>query len=107
MRFVAAQFTALLGQDLWRETAAHANRMAQALAAGLRAVPQVRITQPVESNAVFAVLPRAAVARVQERFFFYVWNEQTSEVRLMCSFDTTDEDVAGLVAVIKEAVGSQ
>ncbi len=105
MRFVAAQFTALLGADLWRETAAHANRMAQTLAAELRSIPQVRITQPVESNAVFAVLPRESIARVQERFFFYVWNEQTSEVRLMCSFDTTEEDVSELAAVIRAAVG--
>lgn len=104
MRFVAAQFTALLGEDLWRETAAHANRMAQTLASELRSIPQVRITQPVESNAVFAILPRDAVARGQERFFFYVWNEQTSEVRLMCAFDTTEEDVSELVAVIREAV---
>src|SRR5919107_904223 len=105
MRFVAAQFTALLGEDLWRETAAHANRMAQLLAAELRAVPRVRITQPVESNAVFAVLPRESIPRVQERFFFYVWNEHTSEVRLMCSFDTTEEDVSELAAVIRDAVG--
>jgi threonine aldolase len=107
MRFVAAQFTALLGEDLWRETAAHANRMAQALAAELRAIPQARITQPVESNAVFAVLPPESIPRVQEHFFFYVWNEQTSEVRLMCSFDTTEDDVAELAAVIREAVKEQ
>ena len=104
MRFVAAQFTALLGEDLWRETAAHANRMAQTLASELRTIPQVRITRPVESNAVFAVLPRESIPRVQERFFFYVWNEQTSEVRLMCSFDTTEDDVSELAAVIREAV---
>src|SRR5215207_2937685 len=73
MRFVAAQFTALLGQDLWLQTAAHANRMAQALAAALREIPGVRLTRPVESNAVFAILPPNAVARVRERFFFYVW----------------------------------
>ena len=104
MRFVAAQFTALLGADLWRETAAHANRMAQTLASELHSIPQVRITQPVESNAVFAVLPHESIPRVQERFFFYVWNEQTDEVRFMCSFDTTEEDVAELLAVIREAV---
>ena len=104
MRFVAAQFTALLGADLWRETAAHANRMAQTLASELHSIPQVRITQPVESNAVFAVLPRESIPRVQERFFFYVWNEPTDEVRFMCSFDTTEEDVAELLAVIREAV---
>jgi threonine aldolase len=105
MRFVAAQFTALLDEELWRETAAHANRMAQTLAAELRTIPQARITQPVESNAVFAILPPDVVARVREHFFFYVWNEQTSEVRLMCSFDTTEDDVAELVAVIREALG--
>jgi threonine aldolase len=105
MRFVAAQFTALLGEDLWRETAAHANHLAQTLAAELRSIPQAHITQPVESNAVFVILPRDAIARVQERFFFYVWTEQIDEVRLMCSFDTTAEDVSELVEVIKEAVG--
>ena len=104
MRFVAAQFAALLEEDLWRETAAHANHRAQQLAAELRAIPQVRLTRPVESNAVFAVLPRGAIARVQERFFFYVWNEQTAEVRLMCSYDTTEEDVAELAAAVREAL---
>jgi threonine aldolase len=104
-RFVAAQFTALLTEDLWLQTAAHANRMAQALAAALRGIPQITITQPVESNAVFALMPPAAVVRVRERFFFYVWNEQTSEVRLMCSFDTTDEDVRELASAVREAVG--
>lgn len=105
MRFVAAQFTALLGGDLWRETAAHANRMAQALAQGLRAIPQVHVTQPVESNAVFALLPPDSVPRVRERFRFYVWNDQTNEARFMCSFDTTEEDVEELASVIREAVG--
>jgi threonine aldolase len=104
MRFVAAQFTALLAEDLWLQTAAHANRMAQLLAAELRAMPRVEITQPVESNAVFAVMPPEVVARVRERFFFYVWDAQTSEVRLMCSFDTTEEDVGELAAVVRESV---
>ena len=107
MRFVAAQFTALLAEDLWLRNAEHANGMAQTLAAELARVPRLTITQPVESNAVFAVMPRGAVARAQERFFFYVWNEQTDEVRLMCSFDTTEEDVAELLAVIREVVSRQ
>ncbi|MDT7781379.1 MAG: threonine aldolase [Acidobacteriota bacterium] len=105
MRFIAAQFTALLAEDLWLETATHANRMAQLVAAALREIPQVRLTQPVESNAVFAVVPRESIERIRERFFFYVWNEQTSEVRLMCSFDTTEEDVRELMFVVREAVG--
>jgi threonine aldolase len=105
MRFIAAQFTALFAEDLWLETATHANRMAQLVAAELHGIPQVRLTQPVESNAVFAVVPRESIERIRARFFFYVWNEQTSEVRLMCSFDTTEEDVRELVLVVREALG--
>ena len=105
MRFIAAQFEALLTADLWLQNAAHANRMAQMLAGELRRIPHVEITRKVESNAVFALLPRGQVAAVQQHFFFYVWNEETSEVRLMCSFDTTEEDVRELVSVIKASLG--
>jgi threonine aldolase len=104
MRFIAAQFEALLADDLWLENAAHANRMARLLAEGLAEVPRVRLTRPVESNAVFAHLPPEHVAAVQREFFFYVWNEATSEVRLMASFDTTEGDVRALVNVIRQAV---
>jgi threonine aldolase len=104
MRFIAAQFNALFTEDLWLETAAHANRMARLLADELAQVPRVRLTQPVESNAVFAVLPREHVAAVQQHFFFYVWNEETSEVRLMCSFDTTEGDVRELARAVREVV---
>jgi threonine aldolase len=106
MRFVAAQFNALLTEDLWLRNAEHANRCARTLAEEVARIPQMKITQAVESNAVFALMPRDAVPRVQERFFFYVWNEQTSEVRLMCSFDTAEEDVRELVGVIREIVTS-
>ncbi len=105
MRFISAQFEALLSDGLWLSNAAHANRMAQLLAAELAHVPQVQITQPVESNAVFARLPPQHVAAIQQHYFFYVWDEPTSEVRLMASFDTTEEDVRELVGVIKEVVG--
>ncbi len=105
MRFVAAQFNALLTEDLWLRNAEHANLMARTLAEEVARIPRMKITQAVESNAVFALMPREAVPRVRERFFFYVWNEQTSEVRLMCSFDTTEEDVRELAGVIREAVG--
>jgi len=104
MRFIAAQFNALFTEDLWLQNASHSNRMARLLADELRQIPQIEITQPVESNAVFAVVPRERVAGIQERFFFYVWNEQTSEVRLMCSFDTTEEDVLDFVGVVRELV---
>ena len=104
-RFIAAQFNALLTEDLWLRNASHANRCAQTLAGEIARIPQMKITQAVESNAVFALMPRDSIARVQERFFFYVWDEAASEVRLMCSFDTTEEDVRELAALIREAVG--
>lgn len=103
-RFIAAQFNALLTEDLWLENASHANRCAQILAEEIARIPRMEMTQAVESNAVFALMPREIIPRVQERFFFYVWDEQRSEVRLMCSFDTTEEDVRDLVAVIREAL---
>ncbi len=106
MRFVAAQFDALLTEDLWLRNASHANSLARALAEEIRLIPQMKLTQAVESNAVFALMPRDAIPRVQERFFFYVWTEQTSEVRLMCSFDTTEEDVRELSRVMREEVAS-
>jgi threonine aldolase len=104
MRFITAQFGALLTDDLWLRNAEHANRMAGLLTSELKQIPQVRITQPVESNAVFAIIPPEHVGAIRERFFFYTWDEQASEVRLMCSFDTTEEDVRELVKVIREFV---
>ncbi len=98
MRFVAAQFDALLRTDLWLRNARHANAMARRLGLGLGAIPDVTLTQPVEANAVFAVLPRRAIAPLQGESYFHVWDEPRNEVRLMCSFDTTADDVDRFVA---------
>lgn len=103
-RFLAAQFDALLEGELWLRSAAHANAMAQRLAAQVRDLPGVRITQAVEANAVFAVIPPAAVAPLCEVFLFYVWNEATGEVRWMCSWDTTEDDVDRFAALIAREV---
>src|SRR5882672_12836061 len=91
MRFISAQFEALLSNDLWRQNAQHANRMAQLLAQDLAKIPQIGITQKVEANGVFALVPKRYVPLLQKKYFFYVWNEETSEVRLMTSFDTSEE----------------
>ena len=104
MRYISAQFEALLTGNLWRENAAHANGMAQLLAGELGKIPQIRITQKVEANGVFAVLPKQFIAKLQKRYFFYVWNEETSEVRFMTSFDTTEEDVADFVSLVRKTV---
>lgn len=104
MRFVAAQFNALFTDDLWLANARNSNRMAQILARELAQIPQIQITQKVEANAVFAVIPAQYVPRIQARYFFYVWNEQVSEVRLMTAFDTTEADIMDFVKFIKETI---
>ncbi len=104
MRFISAQFEAMLSNNLWLRNAEHANRMAGVLARELRTIPQITITQPVEANGVFAIVPKKYVARLQKQYFFYVWNEETSEVRLMTSFDTTEDDIADFVALVRKIV---
>ena len=104
MRFVSAQFSALLSNDLWQKNAAHANSMAKLLAQELAKIPLVEISQKVESNGVFAIIPKKYIAKLQKQSFFYVWNEQISEVRFMTSFDTTAEDIGDFVALIKKTL---
>ncbi|MER7106814.1 threonine aldolase family protein [Streptomyces sp. NPDC000229] len=102
MRFVSVQFEALLAKDLWLRNARHANAMAQRLAEGVRAVDGVEILYPVQANAVFARLPHDVTRRLQERFRFYFWDEAAGDVRWMCSFDTTEDDVDAFVLALKE-----
>ena len=100
MRFVSAQLLALLEGDLWLRNARHANAMAARLADGVRGLPGLEITRPVQANAVFAVLPADVTERLQKRFRFYTWDQHTGEVRWMTAFDTTEEDVDVFAAAI-------
>nr|WP_202446909.1 low specificity L-threonine aldolase [Streptomyces sp. SID5468] len=102
MRFVSVQFEALLAGDLWLRSAAHANAMATRLAEAVRGIDGVRVVRPVQANQVFAVLPKDVTERLQKRYRFYVWDEPTGEVRWMCSFDTTEQDVDAFAAAIAE-----
>lgn len=104
MRFLAAQFDALLTDELWRRCASHANAMAARLADALAAVPEVSITHPVQTNVVFVRVDPAVTAALQERYAFYVWDESTHEVRWMCSWDTTADDVDRFVAALRDAL---
>jgi len=99
MRFVAAQFLAMFEGDLWRECASHANSMARRLAEGATQAG-IEITQPVQANEVFAVLPREITPALLERFRFYVWDKSANEVRWVTSWDTAEEDVDELVAAL-------
>ena len=105
MRFIAAQFTALLSDDLWLRNARRSNAMAALLLDGVQGIPGVEITRKREANAVFARLPREKIPDLRKRVPFHYWNEHTGEVRLMTSFDTTEEDVAAFVRAIEEALG--
>jgi threonine aldolase len=101
MRFISAQFEALLSNDLWKRNAAHANAMAKLLEKELKKFPDVKITQPVDANGVFAQVPAAWIPELQKESFFYIWNDKTLEIRLMCSFDTKEEDINKFAEKIK------
>lgn len=105
MRFISVQLEALLTRDLWLRNARHANSMAQRLAAGVREVDGVEILHPVQANAVFARLPHDVTERLQKRYRFYFWDEAAGDVRWMCSFDTTEEDVDGMLTALREEMG--
>lgn len=106
MRFVSAQFLAMLDGDLWLRSATRANAMAARLEDGLATLPGVTVTQRVDANAVFVVLPRDVVEPLRAAHHFYDWNRATGEVRLMCSFDTTEEHVDRLVGDARDLIGT-
>jgi len=102
MRFIAAQFDRYMKDNFWLDNAVHANKMAKLLEKKVRGIPGVEITQKVEANAVFAIIPPEVVEKLQNEYFFYVWDESSSEVRWMCSYDTSEEDVIGFAKKLDE-----
>lgn len=103
MRFVSAQLIALYEGDLYLRNASHANAMAARLRAALEGVEGVQFSYPTQANGVFAQLPDGVADAVREHFFFYDWDAARNEVRWMCSFDTTADDVDAFAALIREA----
>ena len=103
MRFLSAQLLALYDGDLWLRCARHANAMAARLAGGLAGVPGLRLAQPVQANGIFAAVPPATAEAVRRSHHFYDWGRGRDEVRLMCSWDTTDAAVDELVAAFQKA----
>ena len=102
MRFVGAQFQAYFENDLWKETASHANKMAKLLEKEITQIPEITITEPVDANGIFAAIPPEIIKPLQEKFFFYMWNEQKSEVRWMTSWDTTEDEILEFLALIRK-----
>jgi threonine aldolase len=101
MRYIAAQYIAVLENNLWYTNAVHANKMAALLASRISDLPGIRIECPVEANGVFAAVPRHIIEPLKEQYPFYVWDHQKNIIRLMCSFDTTREDVEGFTRYLE------
>jgi threonine aldolase len=104
MRYISAQFLVYFENELWRENALHANRMARLLADKVSEIKGIRITQKPEVNGVFAIVPERIIPILQAKYFFYVWDEERSEVRWMTSWDTSEEDICGFVEEIRKAM---
>lgn len=101
-RFIATQFSAILKDDLWLKTAGHANEMARKLAHAAALIPGIKITQEVQGNEVFAIIPREKIETLRDEYFFYTWDENASEVRWVCSFDTTETDIIEFIGLLRE-----
>jgi len=101
MRFISAQFQAYLEDDLYLKNALSANAMAKLLAERLNEIPELTLTQEVTVNSVFVVLPRQIIEPLQQKYHFYTWNEEKNEVRLMCSFNTTDKHIENFILDLK------
>jgi threonine aldolase len=104
MRYISAQLSALLTDELWRRNATHANTMAKRLADGVADLPGLDIRYPVESNVVFASLPPEAIPALQSRFLFHIWHSPTHTVRWMTAFDTTPTDIDTFITAIRETL---
>ena len=102
MRYLSAQFLPYFTDDLWLSNARHANQQAAKLVNILKKYPQVQFTQKPETNQLFFTLPKDVAQRLSEKYFFYYWNEAQCEIRLVTSWDTTDEDIEGLDVTLSE-----
>lgn len=101
MRFLSVQLITLLEGDLWLRSARHSNQMANRLRSAVDEIEGVSATQPTQANAVFATLPRETADRLRQSFKFYDWDPSAQEVRWMCSFDTTEDDIDAFAAALR------
>lgn len=104
LRYMSAQFIPYLENNLWLENARHANACAKRLADVLVEFPQIRMTQKVESNQLFFIIPDEPLKKLQEKYFFYMWNEEANEARFVTSWDTTEEDILDMEKSLREVL---
>jgi threonine aldolase len=107
MRYIGAQFVALLTGDRWRKYSAHANAMTALLHERLKSIEGLRITREVRCNVIFATLDRAAIERIGREYFFYVFDESLPEVRWMTHWATTPQDVEDFAACVRGALAQE
>jgi len=105
LRFLAAPWVGLLRDGAWLRPAAHANAMAERLKNSLAGLPGIRIAFPRQANAVFLLLPEALAAALHAKGWVFYQMHNAVEYRLMCSWDTTPEDVDALVADFQQLAG--
>jgi threonine aldolase len=100
MRFISAQFTALLKDNVWEKNAKHANEKAQYLGSKLAGIQEIKISQKIETNGIWAIIPKSLAEKMQNTQFFYPWDESKDEYRIMCSFDTTRDEIDQFIDTI-------
>jgi threonine aldolase len=106
MRFISAQYIGYFRNNLWKSCASHSNAMARLLADKLNQVPGVKVTQEVQSNGVFVIMPSYVAEKMREHYFFYPWDEKRSEWRLMASWDTEEKDIENFIELLKRELSS-
>ena len=107
MRYLSTQFIPYLNENIWLENAQKSNHAAQLLAKEMSKIDCIEITQKVESNAIFFTIPKEISDQLQERYFFYNWNETHNEMRLVCSWDTSKEDISNFIAYLNTLTNKQ
>ena len=104
MRYISAQYLAFFENELWIKNAKHANKITQLLKKELEKIPEIKITQKVEVNMIFAIIPKKYINKIREKYFFHVFDEDLSEARLMCSFNTTEEEIHDFIKTCKKII---
>lgn len=107
MRFISAQYIGYFRNDLWKRCASNSNAMAGMLADQLKRIPEVTVTQEVQSNGIFVIMPVDIAEKMRSHYFFYPWDEKRSEWRLMCSWDTEEKDIEDFMRLLKKELGKR
>ena len=102
MRYLSAQFIPYLNEQIWIENAQKSNAAAQQLANAMKKIKEIEITQKVESNAIFFILPKGVSDELRKHYFFYDWDESRNEMRLVCSWDTTQSDINDFISYLQK-----